>query len=192
MGGFNWLSGALGGFLPGSWSMGAKKEKMKKLPTMTPGQEGILNQLIEMLGGGGQLGSAYKQSLTGLTDLLDPSSEAYQKFADPYMKQFEQETVPMLAEKFAGAGGGMGGALSSSGFGQSLSAASGNLQSNLASMKTQMMQKAMEDIMQQFQAMSGQALGAQPFAYYQQPGQKGFGESFTTGGGLASLLSLFI
>ena len=100
----------------------------------------------------------------GLQQFLDPSSEAYQKFADPYMRQFEQQTVPQLAERFAGAGA-MGGALSSSGFGQALSSAGANLQSELASMKTGLQRQAISDMMQQYQSMLGQGLGAQPFAY---------------------------
>ena len=175
---FNWGGAAAGGAGLGAlWDVGKKKSGLSQLDTMSPEQKQFFQQLLQMLSPEGQLGGAYQQSLGGLTDLLDPSSEAYDKLADPYMRQFEQETIPGIGEKFAGKG-----ALSSSGFGQSLSAAGGNLQSNLASMKTLMMQKAMQDIMSQFQGMSGQAMGAQPFAYMQKPGQKGLGESLFTQG----------
>ena len=137
----------------------------EKMPTMTKEQEGLLNQIMQQLGGGGQLGQQYGQALGGLEEFMDPSSEAMQRFADPYMRQFEQQTIPGIAERFAGAGSGLGGSLSSSGFGQALGAAGGNLQSQLASMKTGLQRQAIGDIMSQYGGMTGKALGARPFGY---------------------------
>jgi hypothetical protein len=148
-------------------------DKLQKLPTMSPEQQQLFNNLLQMIGGGGQLGQGYGQAMGGLQDYLDTSSQAYEKFADPYMRQFEQQTVPQLAERFAGTSPMGGGALSSSGFGQALSAASGNLQSELASMKTGLQRQAINDMMQQYQSMLGMGLGTQPFAYTYQPGSPG-------------------
>lgn len=153
------LIGAFGGF--GSTT----KDKNKQLPTMTPGQLKILKQMEGMLGPQGQLGQGYGESLDLLRDYMDPSGQAFQRFADPYMREFEQVTVPGLAERFAGMGGGMGGGLSSSGFGQSLSAAGGNLQSQLAALKAQLASGAAQQLMGQYGNMSGQVIGARPFGY---------------------------
>lgn len=144
------------------------KDKTKKLPTMAPDQQQLLSQLVQMLGGGGQLGGLYQQGLAGLGEQMDISPEAFERFSEPYMRQFEEETIPGLAERFAGRG-----ALASSGFGQALGAAGGGLQSQLAQLKSQLQQSALGDIMQQYQTGAGRALGAQPFGYQQQAGSAG-------------------
>jgi len=142
-------------------------DKMKKVPTYTKEQNALLKQILGMLNPGGQLGQGYGQSLDYQKQLMDPSSEAVNQFAQPYMQEFEQQTVPGLAERFAGMGA-MGGGLSSSGFGQSLSSAGGNLQSQLAALKAGLGQQAAQSLMGQYGGMAGMGLGAQPFGYQQQ------------------------
>lgn len=169
----HWLTGGLTtqkgrGFLFG------QDPSMDKFDTMNPQQQQLLNQMLQMLGGGGGLGQGYGQSIDYLKQLMDPSSEAVSQFTQPYMDQFNQQTVPMLAERFAGAGGGMGGGLSSSGFGQSLSAAGGALQNQLAALKAGLGQQAAGQLQQQYGQLTGQALGAQPFGYQYNPGSQGF------------------
>ena len=166
---FGALMGLLGGF------GGTSKDKNKQLPTMNPDQLRLLKQINQMLGPQGQLGEGYGQSLDTLKDWMDPNGEAYQRFADPYMKEFEQQTVPGLAERFAGMGGGMGGGLSSSGFGQALGAAGGNLQSQLAQLKAQLAGSAASQMMGQYGQMAGQSLGARPFGYQHTQGGPGVG-----------------
>lgn len=144
------------------------EDKTKQLPTMTPEQEQVLSQLLSSLGQEGQLGGLYGRGLAGLGELLDPSEQAFGRFADPYMRQFEEQTIPGIAERFAG-----GGALSSSGFGQALSSAAGGLQENLASLKAQLQQKAIGDILGQYQSMTGLGLGQKPFGYQQIQGSPG-------------------
>jgi hypothetical protein len=144
-----------------------RSDKMQKVPTMTKEQQSLLKRMSQMLGPQGQLGQGYGNALGLQQQLMDPSSEAVNQFAQPYMNQFEQQTVPGLAERFAGFGG-MGGGLSSSGFGQALGAAGGNLQAQLAQLKAGLGQNAANSLMQQYGNMSGQVLGAQPFAYQQQ------------------------
>jgi hypothetical protein len=147
--------------------------KTKKLSTMTKEQEALFNQLLQMLGSQGGMGMAGQEATDYWRQFLDPNSEAFKAFEEPYRQQFEQETVPMLAEKFAGFGGGMGGGLSSSGFGQSLSAAGGNLQATLAALRGQLAQQAAGNLSGQYQNLMGQGLGAKPFGYLQQPGSQG-------------------
>lgn len=167
--------GLLGGFGGGS-----QKDKLKKFEQYTPEQKAILNQLLQMLGPEGEMGQAYGAGLGGLQEMLDPSSAAYQRFEQPYLQQFEQQTVPGLAERFAGAGA-QGGALSSSGFGQALSSAAGNLQTQLAGMKSGLQQQAIRDILSQYGSMMQTGLGAQPFGYTYQPGSPSFGQSLLQG-----------
>lgn len=146
-------------------------DKLKKVETLTGGQKGLLEGLINQLQGGG-LGQGYGESTDLLRQLMDPNSEAVSQFTEPYMKQFQQETVPGLAERFAGMGA-MGGGLSSSGFGQSLSAAGGNLQSQLAALKAGLGQQAAGQLMGQYGSMMGMGLGTPAFAY-QQKGPSAF------------------
>ena len=158
-------------------------DKLKKVPMMDKGQQGLLNQLMQMLGPEGGLGQGMQGGIDLQNQLMDPSSEAVNQFSQPYMNEFNQQTVPGLAERFAGMGG-MGGGLSSSGFGQSLSSAGGNLQAQLAQLKSGLGQQAAQSLMGQYGNMAGMGLSAQPFGYQQK------GPSAFTGavGGMSSAL----
>lgn len=156
-----------------------RKDQMKQFPTLNPQQQQLLQQILEMTGQGGQLGEAYGGALSQLQEYLDPTSAAYQRFAQPEINQFEQETVPGLAERFAGAGA-MGGGLSSSGFGQALSSAGGQLQSRLAAMKAGLQQQALGDILGQYGGMTQQGLGTPSFGYSYQQGSPSLAESLLT------------
>lgn len=82
---------------------------------------------------GGQaagLGTIQPQIMQYLSQLLSGSPEAMQAFEAPYMRKFQEEIVPGLAERFAGQG-----ALSSSGFQQSLGQAGAGLTENLAALR---------------------------------------------------------
>ena len=131
--------------------------------------ENLLGQLNQMSGGGGGM----QQAMQTLMGFLDPNSEQYKNFEAPYMQEFQQQTIPGLAERFAGLGGGMGGGLSSSGFGQALGAAGSNLQTQLAQMKSNMQRQAAGDIFGQYNQMSGQGLGTRAFENQYQPGNTG-------------------
>lgn len=156
----------------GNWLFGSSG-KTEQLPTKNPQQMQFLAQLLGMLGPQGGLGQGFGESTDYLRQLMDPNSQAINQFSQPYMQQFEQQTIPQLAERFAGAGA-MGGGLSSSGFGQALSAAGGNLQTQLAALKAGLGQQAANQLMGQYGSMTGQAMGVQPFGYTYQPGQQGF------------------
>lgn len=173
LGGASGVAQGLGGLLNILGRGKNKPGKFSQVPTMSPQQQQVLSQLLEMLGGEGELGQGAGEGLSQLRELMDPSSAAQQRFADPYMKQFEQQTVPGIAERFAGAGA-QGGALSSSGFGQALGGAGADLQSQLAGMKSQLQRGSAQDILGQFQSLLSQGLGAQPFGYKYQPPSGGF------------------
>lgn len=154
-------------------------DKLKKLENLSPEQKQYFQQFLGNAQGlGGQGG--YGQAINLLQQYLDPQSDVYRNFEAPYRQQFEQETVPMLAEQFAGTGANSG-ALSSSGFGQALSAAGSNLQTNLAQMKSGLQRQSIQDILGQYNTMSGLGLGTQPFSYYNKPGHQGFLPSMASG-----------
>ena len=158
---------------------GSTKDKTKKIPTMTPGGQQFLDQLFNQLGSGG-LGQSNTNAMGLLNQLMNPSSQATQQFTQPYMDQFNQQIVPGLAERFAGAGA-LGGGLSSSGFGQSLSAAGGNLQNTLAALKSQLGMQAANQLMGQYSNLAGMGLNSRPFGYTYQPGGPGVLQSALTG-----------
>ena len=155
-----------------NWLMGTPPET-KQLPTMNKEQEQLLSQILKMLSPEKDLGQGMQGGIDLQRQLMDPSSQAVDQFAQPYMNQFNQQTVPGLAERFAGMGA-MGGGLSSSGFGQALSSAGGNLQAQLAQLKAGLGQQAAQSLMSQYGNMSGQALGKLPFGYMHQQGTQGF------------------
>lgn len=145
----------------------------KQLPTMNKEQQRLLSQVMQMLNPQGGLGQGMGEGIDLQRQLMDPSSQAVDQFAQPYMNQFNQQTIPGLSERFAGMGA-MGGGLSSSGFGQALGAAGGNLQTQLAALKAGLGQQAAQSLMGQYGQMSGQALSQRPFGYMQQQGTQGF------------------
>lgn len=92
--------------------------------TLNPQQQGLFNQQA------GGLGSIQPQIMQYLQNLLSGSPEATAAFEAPYMRQFNEQIVPQLAERFAGLG-----ATSSSGFQQALGQAGAGLSENLASLR---------------------------------------------------------
>lgn len=139
-------------------------DKPKKLSNFDKGQKNVFSNLTNLLGGLGMQGGGVNNALGLLQQYFDPNSDVYKNFEKPYLQQFEQETIPMLAERFAGLGA-QGGALSSSGFGQALSSAGSNLQTNLAQMKSGLQNKSLTDFLNLYMQLNQQALGAQPFSY---------------------------
>jgi len=153
--------------MPGfsEWLFGSEP-KIKKKQAYTDQQMQFLNQLMGSLMGGGKGNFLdYYQNLLG----GEGGQGDFENFAAPYRQQFENETIPMLAERFAGAGGGMGGALSSSGFGQSLSSAGGNFNAQLAQLFASLRQNAAG----QMSNLAGLGLGAQPYMFTQQGANPG-------------------
>lgn len=160
------LIGAAGLIGSSAISRGGNKSKLTQRNTQTPGQRRLSDFMTDQS----------QQSIGPAFDLLrqymDPSSQATSAFAEPYIRQFNEQTIPQLAERFAGAGA-TGGALSSSAFGQSLGAAGGKLQTDLAALKGGLGQKSLSDILNLALNLTGQ----KNFGYSQQPAQTGFGES---------------
>lgn len=143
--------GNLSDFLFGS-------DKWKQQNAFSPQQM----QLHQGMGSLLQNSGAYGQAFGNLQALLDPSNEGYNRFTQPYMDAFNNETLPMLAERFAGRG-----ALSSSAFGQALGTAGAGLQNQLASLKAGLQNQAGSQIFGQYENF----LGQKPYYNYLQQNQ---------------------
>ena|ERR1700679_352656 len=154
-------------------------DKLKKVATGTNAQRGlhnnILSQAMNLSQGGG-----YDQAQQYYNSLLQPGSDAFQNFLAPFMQQFEEQTLPGIAERFAGAG-----ALSSSGFGQALGGAGAGLQAQLAQLFAQLQSQAAGAQTNQYNQLAQTGLNYQPFAYQQKQGSGGFLGPLATGLGTA-------
>ena len=97
------------------------------------------------------------------------------------MQQFQEQILPQIAERFAGAG-----ALSSSGFGQSVGGAASGLQAQLAQLFSQLQGQAAQQQQGQYNQLTQQGLNYQPFGYYTQKGSSGFLPSILSAVGTAA------
>jgi hypothetical protein len=127
----------------------------KKISNYNAGQNQNFNQLTDSTQ---QAGQGSQDVLKYLMQFMDPNSDIYKNFEAPYRQEFEQQTVPGLAEEYAGKG-----ALSSSGFGQALGSAGAGLQTKLAALKSTMQRQAGQDIFSQYNQQANQSLNAKPF-----------------------------
>lgn len=152
----------------GEWLFGSS-DKLKKIATGTKEQQGlhnsILGQAMGMQGSGGgyDLANQYFNNFLG-----NNQQQAFDQFSAPYMQQFQEQMLPQIAERFAGAG-----ALSSSGFGQSLGGAASGLQSQLAALFSQLQSQAAGQQYGQYNQLAQTGLNYQPFAYHKQQGSMG-------------------
>lgn len=164
------------------WLFGSP-DKLKKVPAGTQQQQNLHNSILgqamgmQNAGGGYDLAQQYFNSLLG-----ENQGEAFDQFSAPYLQQFQNQLLPQIAERFAGAG-----ALSSSGFGQALGGAASGLQSQLAQLFSQLQGQAAQQQYGQYNQLSQSGLNYQPFAYNQQQGSAGFLGNLL--GGLGTSLS---
>jgi len=157
------IFGDVGNFLFGS------KNKIKNKSSFDPYQQAINQQQGTALQGGGGYGNLIEQ----LQSMLNPESDYYKDSENAQMRQFNEEVIPGIAERFAGAGANSG-ALSSSGFGQALGGAGAQLQSNQGLMKQQGVQSALQNLLRQYEGFQGQTT----FDRYEKPGQQGVFQQF--------------
>jgi len=150
------------------WLFGSP-DKLKKVATGTKEQQGLHNNILAQAMGLSEGGGGYDLAQNYFNNLLgENQQDAFNQFSSPYLQQFQEQLLPQIAERFAGAG-----ALSSSGFGQSLGGAASGLQSQLAQLFSQLQQQAAGQQYNQFNQLSQQGLNYQPFAYQQKQGSAG-------------------
>lgn len=215
------MSSTVAAFSPLAYSLGSKKTRAgakdflfgkgsqtEQLPTMNPQQMQVLQQLLGQINPQSfnlQQQPTFQSGQNYLQQLLSGSPESTEAFEKPYRQQFEQQTVPGLAERFGGRG-----AQSSSAFQQALAKAGTDLHTGLASLREQLRLGALGPALQYGQAPGQMAgglaqlgLGVSPFAYNFKPGNSGFLQQLLAGlaggaaggfgtlGGLAAGKSLF-
>jgi hypothetical protein len=169
-----------------------KGDQFEKLATGTKEQKRLHNQILQQAMGMSQnandrlssdlanSGEGYGQAQDYYKSLLQPGNEAFERFSQPYMNQFNEQILPGIAERFAGSGG-----LSSSGFAQAVGGAGAGLQSQLAQLFSQLQSQAagqqtgqynslLSGLMGQANQQSQFGLGYQPFAYNLKSGHTGF------------------
>jgi len=103
----------------------------------TQPQQDLLNQIIGGLGG---QGGAMSGGMDFIKNLL--GGQTAEAATAPMMRQFNEQTVPQLSERFAGSD-----ALNSSAFGQSLGSAGAGLQENLYNARNQQQMQGLQGLM---------------------------------------------
>jgi hypothetical protein len=147
--------GALGGGLGGLFG-GGKKGGVKQAKIVNPQQESVLNYLLQQ----GQQG------------LQNPYA-GFQPIAQQARNQFNQQTIPSLAERFTSMGNA---SLSSPAFASQLGQAGAGLEEALAALQSQYGMKNQQNALQLL------ALGLSPsFQNFYQQSQPGFGENLLSG-----------
>lgn len=125
--------------------------------TYNKGQLGLIDQAVQSLRGGApnveqnqnyQTGQNWLQSMFN-----DPSF--FNQFEAPLQRQFQEQTVPDLANRFASQGSG--GSLGSTGFRNQLAREGSNLQTNLGALRGGMQQQAIPQLL---------GYAQQPFSNY--------------------------
>ena len=152
-------------------------DKLKKIKNFDPEQQRFFDQYkqqaIDSQGG--------MQDVMGLLQsMLDPNSEFFKNFENQQMTEFNERTLPNIAERFAGANA-MGGGLMTSGFGQALGGAASGLHSNLAAGKSSMIWQALQQLLSQYNTQANTVLSARPFDYVNKQGGGGFAGGFAQG-----------
>jgi hypothetical protein len=117
-----------------------QKSSIQQQSTQNPQQQAMQSQLMQLLAPLLGQGGDY------LSGLFDMSSEGQDAFAAPFMRQFEEQTIPGIAERFTAMDGQRSGA-----FGQQLGQAGAGLQENLASLQGQLSQSGLNSLMQLLQ-----------------------------------------
>lgn len=115
-----------------------------------PGRRNVYEQLAQGVQGGLPTGFDF------LTRLLSGDQSIFQELEAPALRQFQQEILPGLAERFTGIGQGAQG---SSGYQQALGQAGARLAQDLAGQRAQYRMSALDRLMSQ----AGQTLQQRPY-----------------------------
>lgn len=162
------------------WLFGSP-DKLKKVPTGTTEQQALHSGVLQNAMNMSQPGGGYDLAQQYYNNFLSPNQgQAYDQFSAPYLQQFEEQLLPQIAERFAGAG-----ALSSSGFGQTLGGAASGLQAQLAQLFAQLQSQAAQSQYGQYNQQTQTGLNYQPYAYNKQQGSSGFLPNILGGVGTA-------
>ena len=117
-------------------------QKNYQVSTLGKEQEPLKNQLISA-GMGPGAGGAFGNSADYYRNLLSDDSADFNAFAAPEQRRFNEQTIPDLAEQFAGMGSG---GLSSSGFRNAAVNAGTDLSERLGSIRAQLRQQGAQGL----------------------------------------------
>lgn len=117
-----------------------KQERTDQLPRFNEQQSASLDQIL------GRSTAALPQGFDFLEQLIGQSPEALQQFQAPAMRQFNEDIIPSIAERFTGMG-----AQNSSGFTQALGKAGAGLAENLSAQKAGLSMQGLQQLMQLLQ-----------------------------------------
>jgi len=106
--------------------------------TLLPQQMDVLSKLLS--GGGLESSPLFQQGSSYLSNLLSGSPEAFESFEKPFKRQYQQEIVPELAERFTGSFGP--GGQRSSAFQNALAASGSDLTERLATLRSGLQMQA--------------------------------------------------
>lgn len=174
--------GAVVGGLGGLFGGGSQSGSFKQRPLLAKQQRPIFNQLTNAAQNRGA-GGAFGDSADYYRDLLSNNSQDFNAFAAPEMRAFNEETIPGLAEQFAGFGSG---GLNSSGFRNAATNAGVSLQERLGAIRAGLRQQGAQGLMN----LGQQSLGTQFTGnMYRPPAEGGF-SSF--GQGLGNIGTQFV
>jgi hypothetical protein len=174
---------------------GLTGSKAKQGSTYTKGQRGTIDDILQSIKGmKGNQDITQNQGFQGGQDWLNSlfnDQDFFNRFEAPAQRNFQENTVPDLANRFAAMGSG--GSLGSTGFRNQLAREGSNLQTNLAAMRGGMQQQGVGQQLQYAQQpfqnlMQLLQQGLQPTQNQYHPASTGFGGNIGSSmfGGLAS------
>jgi hypothetical protein len=138
------LSGGLGALTGSKGEHGSTYNK-----NQLKGMDEILQQIRSGTGGPNQditQNGNYQQGSEWLSNLFGNDPEFWNKFEAPLQRQFNEQTVPDLANRFASQG--TGGSLGSTGFRNQLAREGSNLSTNIAALRGNMQQQGVNQALQ--------------------------------------------
>jgi len=117
--------------------------------TYNKGQLSFLDDLMQKIKGGSNQGDItqnqnYQQGQDWLQSMFN-DQDFFNQFEAPMQRQFQENTIPDLANRFASMGSG--GSLGSTAFRNQLGREGSNLQTNIAAMRGGMQQQAIPQLM---------------------------------------------
>ncbi len=175
------IGAGIGG-IAGLFGGGNEQGKFQQRPLLSRSQRPVLKQLTNAAQRPGA-GGAFGESADYYRNLLSNDSQDYQDFAAPEMRQFNEQTIPGLAEQFAGMGSG---GLQSSGFRNAAVGAGADLGERLGAIRASLRQQGAQGLFNVGQqAISPSYTGNM----YRPPAEGGY-NSF--GQGLGNLGSQFV
>ncbi len=142
-------------------------EQHKRVSTLLPGAQQDLGNQLFAAGKGRGGGGAFGESADYYRDLLSNDSADFNAFAAPEQRKFNEQTIPGLAEQFAGMGSG---GLSSSGFQNAAIGAGTDLSERLGAIRANLRMQGAQGLQNIGQA----GLGNFSQDVMTQPGSEGF------------------